>query len=58
MESESATMHGRKGHWSLENGQNTWDKLRTCATLVFDYVPPAPPVSMLLKGPPIRARQQ
>ena len=37
--------------WLTYNpGQNTWDKSQNCTTSVFDYVTPAPPVSMLIES--------
>ena len=44
-------------HSSYNLGQNTWDKSQNCTSLVVDYVPPAPPVSMLLESNAIRQSQ-
>ena len=38
-------------------GQNSWDKSQNCTTSVFDSVPPAPPVSMLVESNAIRPSQ-
>ena len=35
-------------------GQNSWDKSQNCTTSVFDSVPPASPVSMLVESNAIR----
>ena len=44
-------------HLFYNLGQNTWDKSQNCTTSIFDYVPPAPPVSMLLDSNAIRPSQ-
>ena len=38
-------------------GQNSWDKSQNCTTSVFDSVPPAPPVSVLVESNAIRPSQ-
>ena len=50
--------HGKKGSGLDYNlGQNSWDKSQNCTTSVFDSVPPAPPVSMLVESNAIRPSQ-
>ena len=42
---------------SYNLGQNSWDKSQYCTTSVFDSVPPAPLVSMLVESNAIRPSQ-
>ena len=48
---------GGNCNFSDNHGQKTRDKSQNCTTSVFDCVPPAPPVSMLLESNAIRPSQ-